>query len=343
VNPESPNASLHDPVFGLDSSSDAPGQLSDPEGAVQLVLPVTQPEIATVFEPFVSDRLTRDDPRWIDVVNRKALKVERKLLKAKKWSVHLSDRPRGMTPREPVTDPDQIRARAVQWLVENYGPRGNFVPVEFGEQPMLARGVGVSRVHLLLLMRLVALTDPKTVLEVGSGNGINLFALAARYPDIEFTGLEINPDGIARTEAVRRITPLHETVCVFSPDEVRDSTAHSRTRFVNGTGRRLPFRDNTFDLVFSRQALEQMHDLQDEAIAELGRVSRRWVGMIEAFREWNSDGFRRKFVLAHQYFDAGLSDLEPAGLFPILSFDAIPHKIGHFPVLVLAEKNVGSG
>lgn len=288
-------------------------------------------EIASTFTPLVQERLTLDDPTWVSLVTRRTEKVQRRLLRRKIGVVGRWER----NYKVPPSETQGVRERAIGWLNENFRLEGGRVPCEWRSEGYLAKGVGVSRVHLLVLMRLVEALRPRVVCEVGSGSGINLFALGARFPEVQFSGLELNEDAVMRARAVQELSELPDAVRAFSPEPPRDLQAHRRIHLAHGNAKALPFPDRSFDLVFTRQALEQMQDVREQAISELRRVTRGHVAMIEAFREWNADGLRRDYIVSHGYFDAWTTDLQRHDLEPVLVFDDLPHKISQHPVLVV--------
>ena len=159
------------------------------------------------------------------------------------------------------------------------------------ETPMLWNGAryfanprGAKRVHLLYLMHVIDQLDPKSVLEVGSGIGGNLFMLAARYPHIQFSGIELTASGYQAAQAIRALPVLPKELADFSPLEVRDLSAHQRVTFYQGSAAALPFPPRSYDLVYTVQAIEQMKDVGRTALRELARVSSWPCGDVRTFR-----------------------------------------------------------
>ena len=83
---------------------------------------------------------------------------------------------------------------------------------------------------------------PKRALDLGTGTGDGAFAIARRFPGVEVTGLDIAP---AMVETARRKTP---------PELA------TRVRFEQGDASRLPYADESFELV----ALANMIPFFDE-------------------------------------------------------------------------------
>lgn len=90
------------------------------------------------------------------------------------------------------------------------------------------------------------------VLDVGCGKGFLLYDLTQACPGLDVTGLDISRYAIANAK-----------------EEIRD-------RLVEGTAARLPFADQSFDLVISITTLHNLHcyDL-NTALQEIERVGRK--------------------------------------------------------------------
>jgi SAM-dependent methyltransferase len=224
---------------------------------------------------------------------------------------------------------------------EKYQPlpiRDGVSPWVWGDRRQLLSNEAGAAVRLLYLEEAIARLRPKSVLEVGSGNGINLLLLSARYPGVSFCGLEPTRHGVTAATGVIRDGFLPDALRRFSPVPVIDEEAISRVRIVEGTAARLPFADNAFDLVLTSLALEQMEAIRDVALQEVARVTNSHVVMLEPFREVNANGMRRRYVKAFNYFQGRISDLEQYGLRPLSTVTNMPHKAWLGTALVVAQK-----
>lgn len=96
--------------------------------------------------------------------------------------------------------------------------------------------------------------EPRRILDLGSGTGAALPALAQRFPDAEVVGLDLTP---AMLHAAAR----------------RLASAGSGALLVCADAGRLPFADESFDLVFSSLAIHWSPDL-DGVLREVRRVLR---------------------------------------------------------------------
>jgi ubiquinone/menaquinone biosynthesis C-methylase UbiE len=76
-----------------------------------------------------------------------------------------------------------------------------------------------------------AVPPPRRVLDVGTGTGIGAFAVAARFPEADVVGVDLSEDMLAEA---RQKTPAELA---------------GRIRFERADAARLPFADESFDLV----------------------------------------------------------------------------------------------
>ena len=197
---------------------------------------------------------------------------------------------------------------------------------------------GLKRAHQRLLWRCIKELQPCSVLEVGFGNGLDLLALSTAIPGVRWAGVELSPGGVARAKEAQREAELIPAIASFCSWPNEAPQAYRDIDFREGSAHRLPFEDRSFDLVFSRLALEQMEEIRDAAVAEVARVSANWVAMIEPFADFNRDPLRKARTRAKGYFSLDLDDLKRFGLEPIFVFDDMPQKITLGAGLVLARK-----
>lgn len=90
------------------------------------------------------------------------------------------------------------------------------------------------------------------VLDIGCGKGYFLFDLKKIRPDIEVFGIDISEYAIKN-----------------SKEEIRD-------RLVTGSATKLPWEDNTFDLIVSMTTLHNLYNYElDAALKEINRVGKK--------------------------------------------------------------------
>jgi ubiquinone/menaquinone biosynthesis C-methylase UbiE len=210
-----------------------------------------------------------------------------------------------------------------------------------GRHLLLDMGVA-ARLRALFLAAVIEELRPASVLEVGSGNGINLFALAGAFPGIEFTGVELTSEGVSQATAAQQDGDRLAQFEAYSPLEVHDRAALSRIDFVQGDAAALPFGDGSFDLVLTVLAVEQMEKIRDSALREIARVSGRYVLMLEPFRDANRSALRRFYIYSRDYFRGSIPELSRVGLKPLWATADLPQEAFLGVALALSEKSTSS-
>jgi ubiquinone/menaquinone biosynthesis C-methylase UbiE len=294
---------------------------------------ISREDISSAFEPFVRHHFYASDIRWI----RRVFQSWRK-----KFSEYVRQKflPGGKTT---LGGPQQKVKAAYEnfWgdtvLSEHLSKEGKATPCLWGNDRMLARGIGTKRVHLMLLKRALEAINPRDVLEVGSGYGINLFILAGYFPEVHFSGVELTKQGLLAAKAIGHTSSMPKEIVEFAQDRFLDVTAHQRVNFFQGSAVHLPFANDSFDVVYTVLALEAMEEIRHQALRELGRVARKYVIMIEPFLEFNDRGIRYYYHTRQQYFRGKINELHQDGLDPVWVYSDIPHKIRLWPAMVIAR------
>ena len=209
---------------------------------------------------------------------------------------------------------------------------------KWNDKKLALDGLAAARLRAPLLAAVIDRLQPKKVLEVGCGNGINLLSLAGHFPAVDFTGIDLTPAGIEAARKVQSGDKLPDSLAGYIPLEMADPTAFKRIHFVQGSAADMPFADGEFDLVYTVLAVEQMERIRDAALAEIARVSRGHVLMLEPFRDVNRKGLRRLYALSRNYFRGSIQGLARFGLEPIWATDDFPQEAFLGSPLVLAQK-----
>ena len=294
---------------------------------------ISSAEIDKVFASYIGKEFeVGDHATW----NSFIVKRQRKLRKRRLHRKYL-----GWLPRA-ARSPDVVqRIYEKKWhdkdLAQALDPGDRNVVCVWGDRRMLASTTGLKRVSLLHLMRMIAVFKPTSVLEVGSSIGINLLSLAARFPELSFQGIDLTAHGIDAIKGVVGQKTLPEVLTAFSPEPLLDLTAHRHIRVQQASAGDRPFDDNSFDLIYTVQALEQMEAIRPAVMAQLQRVSRGHVAMLEAFRDWNNSSMQRDYIIGQGYFAARIDDLPGNGLQPVLVAHDMPAKVHMNLGLVVAK------
>ena len=213
------------------------------------------------------------------------------------------------------------------------------MPWQWRQRRVLAPEVGGARFRLLLVDRAIQQLCPANLLEVGCGNGINLLTLAGCLPEVRFTGIELTDAGHRAALAFQAQPTLPQVIHDYAPVPVADPDAFRRVSFVQGSAAELPFADGAFDLVITVLAVEQMERIRANALAELARVARRHVLMIEPFRDVNRNLWSRLNVYRRDYFRGSIDELRQYGLKPLFALDDFPQETFLKACMVVAQKS----
>lgn len=294
-------------------------------------LGITRLEVERLFAPFAKV----DDEAW----QRRFAKRNRKI-----WRAYLNRRLFGWRRDAQRQKTAVAREYSDEWLSIDHrsysldAPPNHRSLWQWGNQLYFASNRGGTRVRQLLLVRTLELLKPKRVLEVGCGNGINLLLLAGRFPETEFTGVDLTREGIAaaqRVQAQNELLPPH--LQAFAPLSLHDPAAFKRVTFRTGDASALPFEAKSFDLVITSLALEQMERIRAQALNEIARVSAGHALMIEPFREANATGIARRYVVARDYLRARIADLPAHGMQPLWATTDMPQEAFMKAAAVLAK------
>jgi SAM-dependent methyltransferase len=292
------------------------------DGQIGARIVPTSSEIAAAIEPYVLRRVPVASAEWRGLYGQE-LKDWRRRLWRRRWKAFSLKSAR---PQKVVREKYSKGWQKQVWP----SPALEDAPVRicrWHDEGLFVRLGGTKRVHEMLLARTLKELRPRSVLEVGCGNGLNLLALSTGFPGVRWAGLELAPAGVAKAKAAQQEPTLPAKIAAFCswPNVAPD--AYREIDFREGDARKLPFADRSFDVVFSALALEQMEAIRDAAVAEMARVAAKWVVFVEPFADFNRDPVRHAYTRAKGYFSLTVGELTRFGLEPVAVFDDMPHKI----------------
>jgi SAM-dependent methyltransferase len=292
-------------------------------------------DLWALFEPFVA--ADQDDRAWRREAWRRRLKLLRRWLKPAKREAEAGARSLDTVQAEYERSWD--RTRDYPYSLEDF-PK-DFTPWLGGGRRVMASDIGATRFRQALLIAVIEHVRPQRVLEIGCGNGINLLLLAGRFPETAFHGLELTAAGVAAAQRFQAAYDrLPSPLEAYAPRPLADPTAFRRVGFTRGNAAALPFPDNSFDLVYTSLALEQMEMVRAQALAEMARVSGGWTFNIEPFADVNDGFWSQLYVAQRGYFRGRVEDLRKVGLEPQWASMDFPQELFLKSCAVLAKKRV---
>lgn len=110
--------------------------------------------------------------------------------------------------------------------------------------------------RLLERLDFISIT-PQSILDLGAGTGYGLQHLRTRYPAAHLLGLDLAPAMLQRARAKFPTPPWHQRVASRFTANSPASQA-----FVGADMERLPFKPNSFDLIWSSLTLQWANDLE---------------------------------------------------------------------------------
>lgn len=281
--------------------------------------------IDAVLQPHVRASHAVDSAAWAEL---RAKEISNRKLGLRRWLRRLLRM--GRNARE------QLDVRAgyeTHWVrqptLEDYvtGLNDRALAVEWRGRGLLLQPQGLRHAHMLYLLAAIDAVKPRRVLEVGCGNCGIILGLAPLRPDVAFTGLELTEAGITTGREVQAQPLLPAAFADNSPEPVRDPTAHTRVELRTGDARALPFADRSFDLVYTRLALEQMEQIRPEALREIARVAARAVVLIEPWKDFNRADPGRAYIRRMGYFTGRIADLRKLGFADAFVPGDVPQKV----------------
>lgn len=187
----------------------------------------------------------------------------------------------------------------------------------------LYRSIDFRAFFIEYLSRAISSLKPSSVLELGSGMGVNIIILAVLHPEVKrWVGLELTVKGFEQSNAILANPPVAEIQYITRLPEqtIRKHLKKVSIEFVQGDMLKLPFADKSFDFVFSCWSFEQIPKNYPQAFGEANRVLKGHALFLEEFREAQQNIFQKLHLYNVDYFRASIWEVEKVG-FKILRFE----------------------
>jgi hypothetical protein len=163
-----------------------------------------------------------------------------------------------------------------------------------------------------------------TVLEIGSGAGLNLVFLALRFPDVQFFGLEPTPSGVSFSHSLMANPPS-----VFNNGNIVQPIKN--VKIIQGnildSNTISTIRNTNYDLLFSCAVFEQLNNYQEKLFSNIQSLDFKYFLFYEEWLEANTfddhyfnlvkwDYFRLSWNYLNKYDDMQIIDRFIPGLQP---------------------------
>ena len=175
--------------------------------------------------------------------------------------------------------------------------------------------------------KIISEKKSESILELGSGRGFNILALAALHPEIKkLRGLELSTEGVKVSKRNLAAPPVAilKKLTGLTEWEILSRIRAADIDFTEGSILEIPFPKNSFDAVFSNSVIEQIPRDYMKVFTGVFRVAEKIAFFSEPFKEAQRGHI---FNLMHlkniDYFCASYREVEKAG-FKTLSFEIPP-------------------
>lgn len=171
------------------------------------------------------------------------------------------------------------------------GIHQNIRTVHINGEPAIQTGIEYKRIIIEELDKRIRSLQPKTVLEVGSGNGLNTLALAILNPHISFRGIEPTEMGVNQSNNFKINTPYQELSYLtgLSKEEI-DSR---KPNIVFEKKSVFDLKENEAEVVFTCNVLVLIDDRKG-ALKKIHSATQKYAMFWEGFYEYNNFFQRRR-------------------------------------------------
>jgi ubiquinone/menaquinone biosynthesis C-methylase UbiE len=185
--------------------------------------------------------------------------------------------------------------------------------VEIAGRIVFQTALDDRRLQLEEFAKIIRSAQPKTVLDLGAGSGLNLICLAILFPHIQFTGVELTQEGYEAFEAMLADPPFKVIRYLTGESNIKIP----KINFIVQSILKLPFEDKTFDLTYSSMAIEQIPRDYKQVFMEAKRVTKDWCVFYEGFEDFQNF-FQKMYRRKVDYFRGKTATLRRMG-FKIVS------------------------
>lgn len=162
-----------------------------------------------------------------------------------------------------------------------------------------------QKVLMAYLSEVIRANNVRSVLEIGSGGGLNLLLLSDMFPDVHFYGLEPTSSGVSVTRKFLENPPAE--LGLLSPGKRTNVTVIQGSILRNEDLEKI--KDVRLDLVFTSAVLEQLHNYIPDAFSNIFRLNMEHFFFYEEWLEANCEARKYKTLAESDYFRHSISVL----------------------------------
>ncbi len=147
-----------------------------------------------------------------------------------------------------------------------------------------------------------------SVLEIGSGAGLNLLFLASRFPDVNFYGLEPTASGVRLTRNLAKAPPV-DFLAKSKQSEIKNINVVQGSVLDPAKITELKSKAR-FDFVFTSAVLEQLNNYRDKVFENVFSLSDSYFLFYEEWLEANLKMSHYRTLVLSDYFRASWKILD---------------------------------
>ena len=186
---------------------------------------------------------------------------------------------------------------------DGYKSQGRFVTYIYKKQVYQMNGMGNYRSKSFIIEKITKIIKPKSMCEIGCGKGRHLFYFSTIFPKTKFFGLDLSEKAIS----IAKQTQVKKEINLFLPEKDKKLPKNKvnlvrKIDFNVGNANNLSmFKNNSFEVVYTVNALEQMASDLPEVLEEIHRITSKFVVFCEPFWDYNNF-FEKQYLIAGNYF-----------------------------------------
>jgi ubiquinone/menaquinone biosynthesis C-methylase UbiE len=206
-----------------------------------------------------------------------------------------------------LREKEGVKENTVEIIKKSYDTRAG-MDVDMVKSGKIADHV--VKYSLLLSQIIESYIKPESILEAGVGEGITLLGVAKYFTQAKIQGFDISPNRIKVAKKWLKENGVN--------------TVELKTGNLLG----IPYRDNSFDVVYTSHAIEPNRGKEEQILQELYRVAKKYLFLLEPGYEFAKPEYQKR--MESLSFVKGLREVSER-----LGYKVLKHEL--FPLTVQVE------